>query len=222
MIENASIIREKRKSIKITITQQGEIVIYSPFGVKNDKLEEILQSKKNILSKKLQQIKSINNKYYKVINREYVLLFGKMYAIIYTEKVKKATFTEEYLLIPTKYKDKTDIYIKKSIREIAQKILFKRVKEIIQIRSEYNISKLIIGDYKSKWGSCDNFGVIKFNWRLVMVPPKLVDFVIMHELTHLKELNHSSKFYAMLSNLFPDWKESRETLKEYSFLLNLY
>lgn len=222
MIENASIIREKRKSVKITITQRGEVVIYSPFGINNDKLEDILQSKKNILSKKLQQIKSINNKYSSIINREYVLLFGKKYAIVFTEKVKQGTFTEEYFLIPNKYKEKIDFCIKKCIKEIAQKILFKRVKEIVQIRNDYDISKLIIGDYKSKWGSCDNFDVIKFNWRLVMVPPKLIDFVIMHEITHLKELNHSSKFYAILSKMYPNWKECRESLKEYSFLLSLY
>lgn len=222
MVENASIIREKRKSIKIVLTQSGELVVYAPFGIKIDRIEDVLQNKKNILAKKMQQLRDTNNKYSSIFSREEVMVFGKKYTIVLTDKVRKASFTEEYFLLPKKHEEKVDFYIKKTVREIAERVIFKRVKDILFIHREFEVSKMIIGDFKSKWGSCDNFGVIKFNWRLAMVPPKLVDFVIMHELSHLKELNHSNLFYNELSRLCPNWKESREALKEYSFLLSLY
>ena len=58
--------------------------------------------------------------------------------------------------------------------------------------------------------------------RLNGLKPELVDFVILHELSHTKEMNHSEKFYMVLSQMVPRWKDNRKELKKYNFLLNLY
>ncbi len=224
MLEQASIIREKRRTIKITINREGNLIIYCPYGVSAQKLEEILLSKRNILEKKISKTKSITSKYSKIINMENILLFGKEYIVVPTTKVTKPCFTDEYFLLPKKYYDagKTAYHIKKVTKDIAERVIVKRFKDIVQCYKCIDVSKVIIGNYRAKWGSCDKFGVIKLNFRLAMVDAKLIDFVIYHELTHLKELNHSPRFYRELEKLCPDWKESRERLKTFSFLLELY
>lgn len=223
MIEKASIIREKRKSVKITISREGDITIYCPYGLALDKVESILKSKEKLLEKKINKARVLSSKFSSVMKLENILLFGKEYVIVPTNKVSKPSFTEEYFLLPKKYYEsgKTTFYIKKIVKEIADRVIVKRFKDIIQ-NYKYDVSKIIIGSYRAKWGSCDRFGVIKLNWRLAMVKPKLIDFVIFHELTHLKELNHSPRFYMELEKVCPTWKESRDELKNYAFLLEMY
>lgn len=224
MLEQTSIIREKRRTIKITIDRNGNLIVFCPYGISTEQIEKILLRKKNILEKRINKTKSIASKYSKIINQENILLFGKEYTIVPTAKITRPSFTDEYFLIPKKYIDnkKISYCIKKVVTEIAERVIAKRFNDIVKVYNFDNANKLIIGNYRAKWGSCDKFGVIKLNYRLAMVDAKLIDFVIFHELTHLKEMNHSQRFYRELEKICPDWKSSREQLKTYSFLLELY
>ncbi|NCB48745.1 MAG: M48 family peptidase [Clostridia bacterium] len=223
MLDQASIIREKRKSIKITISNDGKLIVYCPFGLPYEKIIEVLHSKENLLKKRITKTKDISMQFSNILENKSVLLFGKEYEIIVTNKVKKPCFTDEKFLITQRVFEgnKTSFYIKKVEKEIAERVFVKRIRDILQ-NYDYNVSKIIIGNFKSKWGSCDNFNTIKLNWRLVMLPPKLVDFVIFHELTHLLELNHSKRFYYELEKVCTTWKESRQNLRNFNFLLSLY
>lgn len=224
LIDEANIIRQKRKTIKIIISDNGLLSIYCPKLISTSKIEEILKSKEKLLQKKINKIKATNNKFDNIINYNQVLLLGKKYFVVPTTKVGKGYFTEDSLLIPNKYveAEKVAFYIKKILKELSSKIITNRVGELSKLSKKFKYTKIVIGNFKSKWGSCDNFGVLKFNWKLVMLSPKVIDFVIYHELTHLLELNHSKNFYINLENICPDWKAQRKILKEYVFLLNLY
>ncbi len=224
LIDEANIIRQKRKTIKIIISDNGLLSIYCPKLISTSKIEEILKSKEKLLQKKINKIKATNNKFDNIINYNQVLLLGKKYFVVPTTKVGKGYFTEDSLLIPNKYveAEKVPFYIKKILKELSSKIITNRVGELSKLSKKFKYTKIVIGNFKSKWGSCDNFGVLKFNWKLVMLSPKVIDFVIYHELTHLLELNHSKNFYINLENVCPDWKVQRKILKEYVFLLNLY
>lgn len=225
LINNVSIIRQKRKTIKIVINSNAELIVYCPIKLSLDKIQTILEEKGQILNKKLAQIKVKKEKYINIYEYKTVFLLGKEYFIIPTEKVSKIFFTEDSFLVPKKYikENKLAFFIKKILKDIASNVITKRTENIVKtsdFRFKYN--KISYGNFKAKWGSCDNFGVIKFNWRLIMLPPEVIDFVIMHELSHLKELNHSKNFYKILSNLCPNWKKYKKILSEFTFLLSLY
>ena len=66
---------------------------------------------------------------------------------------------------------------------------------------------------RTRWGSCGPDGSIRLNWRLVHFPPDIVDYVIAHELAHLRELNHGPRFWATVGELFPDWRDARRWLR---------
>ena len=223
MVEKTSIIREQRKTVKICINKQGEITVYCPLKLPLSKIDDILRDKEQLLERKILKIKALSSKFSKIISKENILLFGKEYIIVPTTKVSKPAFTEEYFLLPKKYntQDKVNFCIKKTIKNIADNVLTKRISDILACY-KFDVSKVIIGSYRAKWGSCDKFGVIKLNWRLACVSPNLIDFVIYHELTHLKELNHSQKFYQELEKICPAYKKNRAELNNYSFLLELY
>lgn len=83
-------------------------------------------------------------------------------------------------------------------------------------------SEVFVRDFKARWGCCDARGKICLNWRLAMLPPVLRDYVILHELCHLREMNHSSAFWKLVESVCPDYKKRRKDLKQYSFLTRMY
>ncbi len=73
--------------------------------------------------------------------------------------------------------------------------------------------KVTIRDQRTRWGSCSSRGTLSFNWRLIMAPPDVMDYVVVHELCHLIEPNHSRKFWQLLAGLLPDFRQPRLWLK---------
>ena len=76
-----------------------------------------------------------------------------------------------------------------------------------------------LSNARSEWGSCNEHGVIRLNWRLVQLPPHLARYVVAHEVAHLVELNHSPRFWGLVELLFPGHAEARQTLDEWTALL---
>lgn len=74
--------------------------------------------------------------------------------------------------------------------------------------------RMTLRDQKTRWGSCSSRGNLNFNWRLIFAPLQVLDYVIIHELAHLKEMNHSPRFYAVVAQVMPDYKIWQRWLKE--------
>ncbi len=74
---------------------------------------------------------------------------------------------------------------------------------------------------ETRWGSCSHDNRLSFSFRLIMAPPRVIDYVVVHELMHIREKNHSSKFWNLVVEVIPDYKEQRHWLREYQYHLNL-
>ena len=77
-----------------------------------------------------------------------------------------------------------------------------------------NYGRITIREQKTRWGSCSSAGNLNFNWKLVLMPPEILEYVVVHELAHRKEMNHSSKFWAIVEQEMPDYQEWKQRLKE--------
>lgn len=82
-------------------------------------------------------------------------------------------------------------------------------------------SEVKINGAKTRWGSCNRKGGINFTYRLLFVPEELVDYVVVHELAHLKEMNHSDRFWSVVEWTMPDYKTRRRLLREYEGRIEL-
>ena len=82
-------------------------------------------------------------------------------------------------------------------------------------------SRVSIRGQRSRWGSCSGKGTVSLNWRLMMVPGELVDYVVVHELCHLRHMDHSPRFWAMVTDTIPDFRERRRRLNEHQGRLPL-
>lgn len=85
---------------------------------------------------------------------------------------------------------------------------------------EYN--KIHIKDQKSRWGSCSGKGNLNFNWRLIMAPEAVLDYVVIHELCHLIHMNHSPEFWKLVERMCPAYKEQKRWLKINGEMLYLF
>jgi hypothetical protein len=78
-----------------------------------------------------------------------------------------------------------------------------------------------IKTFKSRWGSCDSRGLVQFNWKIIIAPDRIVDYLVVHELCHLKQHNHSPRFWKCVESVFPDYRECRDWLKENGRILQV-
>lgn len=76
--------------------------------------------------------------------------------------------------------------------------------------------RIRVKDQRSLWGSCSRQGTLNFNWRLILTPPAVLDYVVIHELAHLLEMNHSKRFWGHVAAWCPDHKAHRRWLRENS------
>ena len=74
--------------------------------------------------------------------------------------------------------------------------------------------RISIREQKTRWGSCSSTGNLNFNWRLIFAPESVLDYIVVHELAHRKEMNHSASFYAVVESVLPDYKTSQKWLRE--------
>lgn len=103
-------------------------------------------------------------------------------------------------------------------RQKAREILTERVTAINR-RLNLKYNRIFIRNQKTRWGSCSGLKNLSFNWRLVMAPLQVIDYLVVHELAHLMEMNHSGKFWQIVENFCPDYKIHRKWLKDNGFKL---
>ncbi|MCD7841562.1 MAG: M48 family metallopeptidase [Lachnospiraceae bacterium] len=84
-------------------------------------------------------------------------------------------------------------------------------------RMGISYGRITIREQKTRWGSCSSAGNLNFNWKLMLVPKELLDYVIVHELAHRREMNHSPQFWAIVEQELPDYRERRQRLKNVNF-----
>ena len=117
-------------------------------------------------------------------------------------------------------KDPQIIYLEKQYKKAANDYFTKRVEYYIE-KTGGTYTHISIRDQKTRWGSCSNSGTLSFNWRLMLAPPRVLDYVVVHELCHLTYMNHSKDFWNKVSQIMPDYKMYRDWLKKNGSTLTL-
>ena len=97
---------------------------------------------------------------------------------------------------------------------------FDRRLEIFSTKLGVAKPALYLSSAKSRWGSCNSKKEVRLNWRLIQAPPHIINYVICHELAHLKEMNHSARFWAVVASIFPEYKRAESELKQLSAQLH--
>ncbi|MBZ4663660.1 MAG: hypothetical protein JG776_1375 [Caloramator sp.] len=218
-------IKKKKKTITIRITREGEVVVTSPIYADDRYIFNLVQDKAEWIVQKLKEIERIKNEvgsieYKKGGQIDY--LGTKLILFISEDNVDKLKIYKEdnklYIKLP---KAKASFFTEQMLRKEIIKWLTEEAKVVLKQRvkffsQKYNLipNRVVIKEQKTIWGSCSSKGNINLNWRLIMVPLDVLDYVVVHELCHLKHHNHSKKFWELVKEIMPDFEEKKNWLKE--------
>lgn len=97
-------------------------------------------------------------------------------------------------------------------KQVAYELAVRKVNHF-NAAHQFNFNRINIRNQKTRWGSCSKRGNLNFNYKIVLLPERLADYIIVHELCHLKEFNHSKKFWNLVAQTIPDYSRIRDDLK---------
>ena len=214
--------RSNRKTLTLTVLKDGVVLVKAPISMSDEKINNFIEEKQGWIRSKLMLVQNTNNKFDDIIHYQRFLLYGNKYSLLLSDVKRIETNDTFQIIMPNKVeKEKLLKTLKTWYKKVARKILADRL-TFVESKIRMKSKAMKINDSKGKWGSCNSMGTISFNWRVIMLPPKLIDYVIVHEICHLVEMNHSKKFWELVARFLPDVSERKKAIKEYGFLLNLF
>jgi len=148
-----------------------------------------------------------------------VLIHGVLHEVMFGN-CKKAQIQDNRVLLPLRVRGdytKAANAIIRLLNELCNDYVTNRISQTMGRFYPFRLSNA-----RTKWGSCKYNGEISLNWRIICLPARLSDYIIVHELCHLRHHNHGKGFWNEVAGVLPDYKERRKELKEYSVLVELY
>jgi len=209
------IILSKRRSISLEVKDSGEVVVRAPLMTPQHKIKEMLEKHQNWITKVQTKVKLTQIKKHKFLDGELFYFLGEKYSLKIVKSIentrKPLVLNNEFLLRENRQQDAKEIFTK-WYRNEARTYVEDRANQYAQ-EFGFRYKNIKIKDTKTRWGSCSRLQNLNFSWRLVMSPPEIIDYVIVHELCHLKQMNHSKKFWREVETIIPNYKTRRKWLK---------
>ena len=208
IIDGIKIIKSSNrlKTISIQI-KNGKAEIHSPMSISENYLKSILKKKKSWIEKKIR----LDVKKEKILVKDnYNFPFlGKKYKLkILSSLNNKVSIKKDRLFLFCKDLKQSKEILISWLKINAQKTLSERIRKI-SLKLKINYKSVFIKNYRARWGCCCSNSEIFLNWKLVMLPPSVIDYVIIHELCHIIEPNHSKSFWLLIERFDKDFKSKK-------------
>ncbi len=205
---------ENMKSLKIKVTNDLEIHVHVPPKISIDLVKGFVNN--NLLEIKKIIDKKSASKFYNP-NNNLISLFGKEHNLITKNHSGNEKYVIGYKTVTLYLKNESNKVklIKKLFKNESQKYTTNRAFELAKIYG-FNVEKINIKWMVGCWGNCrKSLKLINFSSRLITFPKEIIDYVIIHELCHLIEANHSERFWSLVSKIYPNYKQARQYLKNF-------
>lgn len=215
----------KAKYVRLEVRPQTGLTVIVPKSYKAAQLPSLLMKKKRwILSKveKYSRLELVSTQR-EVESGDILPYLGQEYQVVMRQnQFEEDNVSLERQNIVVRVKDaanRLNPILEQWYRCQAEVIIKKKASELSDMLG-VTFNRLTIRGARTRWGSCSQKGTLNFNWRLAMAPEPVINYVVIHELAHLKEMNHTNKFWQLVAEHCPCWREHRKWLKEHEFELN--
>ena len=215
---------DRLKTVSIEVSK-GTVKISVPKNFEQTKIDRILKSKSRWIKNKLfiqskivpfRKKEYVSGEDFGYLGRHYRLkvLIGKKYITELKDGYLKVTVKDKSnmqkikRLIQKWYLEKSELYLNKMTLDLSKEL-------------NVDFRSVKVRNYNSRWGSCSSTGKIFYNWRLIMAPVKIIKYVVLHELVHLKEHNHSTRFWKLLKSYYSDLDYAKQWLVYNSHTLKI-
>lgn len=218
-LPKTNIIRSMRKTMSMHISPQGELIIKAPFFIPEKLIHHFIKEKQDWIFKALEKVEKRIEKQKTYKEGEEFLYLGDVYKLhigAFKEIAAKNGLLNvpDFMMFRIK-KELTNWYIKQ-----AKELIIQRLDHMsIQMNTKYK--NIRFSDTSSKWGTCFPDNSLQFNWRLIMSPITVINYVVVHELAHTTEKNHGPSFWRKVSLHTPAYKQHRKWLDKNKHLLSV-
>ena len=204
----------KRKTIGLYI-RNGAVEIRAPLGCPKSEIDKLIASKKKWITDKLAHSQNqTQQKISFVLDYGSKILYrGELFPII-AKPGTQAGFDGNCFYMPPNF---TPAQIKEICIKTYQRLAKKHITTTVaSIAAHMGVAPTVvkINSARTRWGSCSSRKSLNFSWRLVMAPDDVIDYVVVHELAHFFHMNHSAKFWAVVEQVLPDYRQRQVKLKE--------
>jgi hypothetical protein len=202
----------KARSIKISIDAKGKILVTAPKLYPNLLIDKFLKQQEPWVLRKQAEVAKLQVK----IKKNEIYIFGEKYQILVEVNPKQRpglSIHDQQVIITQLSASSYQTKLERFLKNTATKYLSQKT-AILGKKMKIDYQKIGIRQQKSRWGSCSSQGNLNFNWRLVHYPPEIINYVIIHELAHRQEANHSKNFWQLVAKYDPDYKKHKNALKK--------
>jgi predicted metal-dependent hydrolase len=215
------IIRSRRRTIALEITSGATLIVRAPVRASMADIEEIIRHKSSWILRKMNEIRQRPCvTCHEYTEGEMFLYLGRSYPLKIVENGSTAIERTDKLyvsriLVPDIRNQLKRWYMTEAFREIQARCMW------FSMNTGHVPATIRITDAQQRWGSCTPAGGVNFSWRLIQAPPEMVDYVVVHELVHLSQPDHSKKFWVKVGKIMPDYELRRHWLKDHVGLLKI-
>jgi predicted metal-dependent hydrolase len=221
-IQINQIIRLRRKSIHLLVDADVKLIVKAPARCSNRAIRETVERHQDWI---LQKQKWARKHHEPAVPKNYItgerfLYLGDEYELVTERAEVPLTFDNRRFILAANHSANVrqlfiDWYTKEALRIVTDRVnLYSGITNI-------KYRKVNISNAKTRWGACSYNGNLHFSWTLIMAPLEVIDYVVVHELCHIKIRNHSSQFWQTVNEFIPEYKLRRKWLKENRNLLTL-
>jgi len=210
----------RAKHARLEVRQETGLAVVIPSSYKIKHLPALLESKGNWILNKLTKYGQAQSLFdeRETKSGDTIPYLGRNLEVVKRQNRKNANSIklEGNRLVVTigSASSKLNLVLEQWYRMQATKLINERADEL-SARLGFTYNRIIIRGQKTRWGSCSHKGTLSFNWKLIMAPEPVIDYVIIHELTHLKEMNHTKRFWELVAEHCPRWREHKIWFKDH-------
>jgi predicted metal-dependent hydrolase len=217
--------KKDKKDVSLSVSLYEGVIVAAPEGFELDKIKSILHKKAPWILKKKYELEEVvdSPSPKEFVSGEKFPYLGRHYRL----KVNKAQHLKKSLLTYKQGRFIAEIPINISVIEKRNELTllfkdwystqgYKKIEERLKIycsKMEVVPSKVVVKEQPKRWGTCTREGSIYLNWRILMAPMAIIDYVLVHELAHLKYPDHSTDFWRFLRSILPDYEQRKEWLR---------
>lgn len=217
---------KERETLAIHVHPNTQVTVEAPLGSNFDQIAQKVRKRAAWIVK---QQRNFERYSFELPPRQYVSgethrYLGRQYQLKVLSTTEKGTVRIDrgritVYVADTKDQENVEKLLTKWYREQAKSVFKEQLEQWLPRFERFGISdyRIIIRRMRSRWGSCTKKGKVTLNLKLIHVPKQFIDYVIVHELCHLIEHNHSQAFYKLMTRIMPDWEERREKLNAFEF-----
>jgi len=213
---------EKRHMLAITVERDRSVVVHAPVGTPEATIRELVDSKRYWIHEKINHRQKYDELPHppgkELVTGESALYLGRQYRIEVVEAgLAEIQFSQRFL-IPASHASRRKVVLRAWYKGKAHEKILPRVHlHARQLGVAYKQAKIV--DNRYRWGSCTVKDNVNFNWRLIKAPMFVIDYVIVHELAHLLETNHTPRFWNIVRAQSPTMEKARAWLKDHGQIL---